>query len=82
MYEPADLKARPRPIEFHEAMWNAGETLLSFETGRASYHNRDRVIRCEARLTVRDRRGQEKTENVVYDVKLDSPVKIMNNPMP
>src|SRR4051812_35310844 len=80
--KPADLMALARPIEFHEAMWNAGEALLSYEMGRAAYHDREKVIRCEARLTVRNRKGKQRTENVVYDVNLESPVKIINNPMP
>jgi len=80
--KPADLMALARPVEFHEAMWNAGETLLSYETARAAYHDRAKVIRCEARLTVRNRRGKQKTESVAYDVDLGPPAKVINNPMP
>ena len=80
--KPADLTALARPLEFHEGLWKSGATLLSYEMGQATYHSRDKVIRCEARLTVRERSGRQKTENVAYDVKLESPVKIVNNPMP
>jgi hypothetical protein len=80
--KPADLTALPRPIEFHEGLWRAGARLLSYEMGRATYHDREKVIRCEARLTVREPGGRQKTESVVYDVKLESPVKVINNPMP
>src|SRR5262245_61611683 len=79
--KPADLRALARPVEFHEAMWNAGETLLSYETARAAYHDRAKVIRCEARLKVRNRRGKQKTETVVYDVDPGPPAKVVNNPM-
>jgi hypothetical protein len=80
--KPADLTALPRPVELHEAMWSAGTKLLSYEVGTCTYQDREKVIRCEARLTVRDRKGKQKTENVVYDIKLGPPVKIINNPMP
>jgi hypothetical protein len=80
--KPADLMALARPIEFHEGLWSAGAKLLSYEMGQAAYHDREKVIRCEARLTVREPSGRQKTESVIYDVKLESPVKVINNPMP
>jgi hypothetical protein len=63
-------------------MWNAGEKLANFELGAARYVETAEVVRCEARLTVRNRRGKERTEAVVYDVTLGPPVKVVNNPMP
>jgi hypothetical protein len=80
--KPADLKSLPRPLEFHEAMWNSGEKLVHFELGAVRYLDTEKVVRCEARLTVRNRRGKDRTEAVVYDVTLGAPVKIVNNPMP
>ena len=80
--KPDELKSRTPPIEFHEAMWNAGEKLVHFDLGAARYIARDKVIRCPARLTVRNRKGKERTEVVYYDVFPESPVKIVNNPMP
>jgi hypothetical protein len=80
--KPDELKSHSPPVEFHEAMWNAGEKLVSFELGAARYVETAEVVRCEARLTVRNRRGKERTEAVVYDVTLASPVKVVNNPMP
>jgi hypothetical protein len=80
--KPADLRSGSRPVEFHEAMWNSGDKLLSYELNDPTYHSREDVIRCEARLTVRTRGGRQKTENILYEVKFGSPVKIMNNPMP
>jgi hypothetical protein len=63
-------------------MWNAGEKLASFELGDARYVEAAEVVRCEARLTVRNRKGKERTEAVVYDVTLGPPAKVVNNPMP
>jgi hypothetical protein len=80
--KPADLAALAKPIEFHDGVWSAGATLLNYEMGQATYHRGEKVIRCEARVTVRERTGRQKTETVVYDVKLESPVKVINNPMP
>jgi len=80
--KPDELKSLTPPIEFHEAMWNAGEKLVDFEVGAVRYIDTAQVVRCETRLTVRNRKGKEHTEAVVYDVSLASPVKIVNNPMP
>lgn len=80
--KPEELKSRTPPIEFHEVMWNAGEKLVNFEVGIVRYVDTDKVVRCETRLTVRNRRGKERTEAVIFDVSLTSPVKIVNNPMP
>ncbi len=80
--KPDELKSLPQPIEFHEAMWNAQEKLISFELGAARYVHATNVVRCDARLDVRSRKGKDRTETVVYDVTLDLPVKIVNNPMP
>jgi hypothetical protein len=79
-----ELKARPQPIEFHEAMWNAGDKLVNFELGTAHYIDSEKVVRCETRLTVRNRKskGKDRTETVHYDVTLEPAVKIVNNPMP
>ncbi len=79
---PGELKSLTPPIEFHEAMWNAGEKLVHFELGAVRYVETAKVVRCDTRLTVRDRKGKQRTEAVVYDVSLASPVKIVNNPMP
>ena len=70
------------PVEFHEALWNAGEKLVSFEIGAAQYVDAAGVVRCPVKLTVKNRKGKERTENVVYDVTLGPPVKVVNNPMP
>jgi hypothetical protein len=80
--KPGELKSLTPPIEFHEAMWNAGEKLVNFELGAVRYVETANVVRCDTRLTVRDRKGKQRTEAVVYDVSLASPVKIVNNPMP
>ncbi|HZV03687.1 MAG TPA: hypothetical protein VE999_01225 [Gemmataceae bacterium] len=80
--KPDELNSLTPPIDFHEAMWNAGEKLVSFEVGAVRYIDKAKVVRCETRLTVRNRKGKERTEAVVYDVTLGSPVKIVNNPMP
>jgi hypothetical protein len=76
--KPDELK----PVEFNEAMWNAGEKLVSFEMGAVRYVDAAQVVRCEAKLTVRNKKGKERTENVTYDVTLGPPVKVINNPMP
>jgi hypothetical protein len=80
--KPDELNSLTPPIEFHEAMWNAGEKLVNFELGDVRYIDKTKVVRCETRLTIRNRKGKERTEAVVYDVTLGSPVKIVNNPMP
>jgi hypothetical protein len=80
--KPDDLTAQTPPVEFHEAMWKAGEKLVSFEMGTAQYVDAAAVVRCEAKLTVRNKKGKERTESVVYDVTLGPPVKIVYNPMP
>jgi hypothetical protein len=80
--KPADLAALAKPVEFHDGLWSAGATLLNYEMGQVTYHRGEKVIRCEARVLVRERNGRQKTESVVYDVKLGSPVKVINNPMP
>ena len=80
--KPDELKSLPRPIEFHEAMWNSREKLVNFELGAVRYVDTAKVVRCETRLTVRNRKGKDRTETVVYDVTLDAPVKVVNNPMP
>jgi hypothetical protein len=63
-------------------MWNSGEKLTNFELGTARYIDTAEVVRCEARLTIRNRQGKERTETVLYDVTLGPPVKVVNNPMP
>jgi hypothetical protein len=80
--KPDELKSLSPPVEFHEAMWNAGEKLVAYEMGDARYVDTAGVVRCDARLTVRNRKGKERTEAVVYDVALGPPVKVVNNPMP
>lgn len=81
--KPQDLASRSPPIEFHEAMWNAGEKLVTFEIGAVRDIAADRVVRCETRLTLRGRNGKERTQTVIFDVLSVAPnVKIVNNPMP
>jgi hypothetical protein len=80
--KPDELKAASPPVEFHEALWTAGEKLVGFEMGNARYVDADAVVRCEVALTVRNRKGKERTEAMVYDVTLGPPVKVVNNPMP
>lgn len=81
--KPDELASRMPPIEFHEAMWNAGEKLVKYEIGAANYVGKDHVVRCETRLTVRSRKGKERTESVVFEIVSFAPnVKIVNNPMP
>lgn len=80
--KPDDLKAQATPVEFHEAMWNAGEKLVSFEMGAVRYVDTVQAVRCEVKLTVRNKKGKERTENVTYDVTPGPPVKVVNNPMP
>jgi hypothetical protein len=76
--KPDELK----PVEFNEAMWNAGEKLVSFEMGAAKYAEGAQAVRCEVTLTVRNKKGKERTENVTYDVTLGPPLKVVNNVMP
>jgi len=80
--KPDDLKALAPPVEFHEALWKTGEKLVSFEMGTVRYVDAAAAVRCNVRLTLRNRKGKERTENVAYDVTLGPPVKIVNNPMP
>ena len=80
--KPDELKAATPPVEFNEAMWNAGEKLVHFEVGAVRYEASAAVVRCDAKLTVRNRKGKERTETVAYDVTLGPPVKVVNNPMP
>jgi hypothetical protein len=80
--KPDELKSHSPPVEFHEALWNSGEKLIQFELGDVRYVETAEVVRCNVRLTVRNRRGKERTETVVYDVTLGPPVKVVNNPMP
>jgi hypothetical protein len=80
--KPDELKAQPTPVEFHEAIWNAGEKLVSFELGAAKYIDSAQAVRCEVKLTVRNKRGKERTEIALYDVTLGPPVKVVNNVMP
>lgn len=77
-----ELKTASPPIEFHEGMWNAGEKLVSFEMGAAKYVDAAQAVRCEVKLTVRGKNNKTRTENVVYDVTLGPPVKVVNNVMP
>ena len=76
--KPDELK----PVEFHEAMWNAGEKLVSFEMGTAKYVESAQAVRCEVKLTVQKGKAKARTEKVVYDVTFGPPVKVVNNPMP
>jgi hypothetical protein len=76
--KPDELK----PVEFHEAMWAAGDKLVSFEMGEAKYAEAAQAVRCEVKLTVQKGKGKARTESVVYDVTLGPPVKVVNNPMP
>lgn len=80
--KPDELKSRTPALEFHEAMWNTGEKLVSFQVGTVRYIDSAQVVRCEAKLTVRKGKGKDRTENVSYDVTLGPPVKVVNNPMP
>jgi hypothetical protein len=77
-----ELAAKTPPIEFHEALWNAGDKLVSFEMGAAKYVDSAAVVRCEVKLNIRPKKGKERTETVSYDVTLTPSVKIVNNPMP
>lgn len=77
-----ELASQAPPVEFHEALWKSGEKLVGFEMGNASYVDAVSAVRCEVKLTVRNKKGKERTENVLYDVTLGPPVKIVNNPMP
>ena len=79
---PGNLKALPVPIEFYETAWSGSEALTSYEVKPATYHAPEKVIRCAAKLVLRNKRGKDRTENVVYDVILGPPAKINNNPMP
>lgn len=76
--KPEELK----PVEFNEALWNAGEKLVSFEMGPAQYVESAQAVRCEVKLTVQKGKGKPRTETVTYDVTLGPPVKVVNNPMP
>lgn len=80
--KPDELKSASPPVEFNEAMWNAGDKLVSFEMGTAKYADAAAAVRCEVKLTVRDRRGKERTHDVTYDVTLGPTVKVVNNVMP
>jgi hypothetical protein len=80
--KPDELKSASPSVEFNEALWNAGEKLVSFEVSPARYVDAAQAVRCEAKLTVRNKKGKERTENVVYDVTLGQPVKVVNNIMP
>lgn len=80
--KPADLMAASPPVEFNEALWNASEKLVDFEMGTARYADAAQAVRCEVKLTVLGRNGKKRTENVVYDVTLGPPVKVVNNVMP
>ena len=80
--KPDDLKSQSPPVEFNEAMWSAGEKLVSFEMGAVRYVDAAQVVRCDVKLTVRNKKGKERTESVFYDVTLGPPVKVVNNPMP
>jgi hypothetical protein len=78
-----ELSSRTPPIEFHEAMWKAGEKLISYDIGAVRHIPKENVVRCETRLTVRGRKGRDRTESVMFDVVSLAPtVKIVNNPMP
>ena len=80
--KPDDLATQTPPVEFHEALWKAGEKLIAFEMGQVRYVDAAAMVRCEVKLTVRNKRGKERTESAVYDVTLGPPVKVVNNPMP
>jgi len=77
-----ELKAQSPPVEFYEALWTAGEKLESFEMDEVKYVEAEKVVRCNVRLTLRNKKGKTHTEGVTYDVILGQPVKIVNNPMP
>jgi len=78
----ADTKSLPRPIDFFDELWAAGEALVAYEVAGKHYHEREKMIRVEARLTVRSPRGVERAVEVTYDVELGTPPKVNNNPMP
>jgi hypothetical protein len=80
--KPDELAGKTPPIEFHEGLWTAGDKLVSFEIGQTKYVDSAAVVRCEAKLTLRNKKGKERTETVNYDVTLTPGVKIVNNPMP
>ena len=80
--KPDELKSLAPPVEFHEVLWKAGEKLVAFEMGTAQYVDAAQAVRCDVRLTLRNRKGKERTENVAYDVTLGPTVKVVNNPMP
>ncbi len=80
--KPGELATKTPPIEFNEAFWSAGEKLVDFQMGNATYVDAAAVVRCEVKLTLRSKKGKERTENVNYDVTLSPAVKVLNNPMP
>lgn len=79
--KPADLKALPRPIDFTEGRWTAGDALVRFEIQRTYYDPTQKMICCAVKWVLRDRRGKERTEQGGYDVKLDPPVTVAFNPL-
>lgn len=81
--KPDDLKTSSPAVEFNEQLWIAGEKLVNFElTGTARYVDAVQAVRVEAKLTLRGKKGKDRTETVTYDVTLGPPVKVVNNPMP
>ncbi|MFY7953350.1 MAG: hypothetical protein ACOVT5_12665 [Armatimonadaceae bacterium] len=76
--KPDELK----PVEFNEALWNAGEKLVSFEMGEARYVDSAQAVRCQVTLTLQKGKAKPRTENAVYDVNFGPTVKVVNNPMP
>ena len=54
--KPDELKAQTPPVEFNEVLWNAGEKLVSFEMGAANYVESAAAVRCEVKLTLRNKK--------------------------
>ena len=80
--KPGELATKTTPMEFNEALWLAGEKLVDFQMGKSSYVDAAAVVRCEVKLTLRNKKGKERTEVVNYDVTLTPAVKVVFNPMP
>lgn len=78
----ADLKTQPKPLAFFDPAWAGGDALAEFEILRTYYHDREKMIRVVAKLTLRPVRGPERVEEVTYDVTLGPPHSAQANPMP
>ena len=75
---PAKLKAPPEPIEFNEDLRRAF-VLESFAVGGVMDID-PKYVQVKATLKLKDKKGKTEERDVVYQIELGSPIRVLHDP--